>query len=357
MSSSSLPEPTSVSPAAAQATLALYKRHGQRVFSFCLSRLRHWEEAQDAAQTAFLYVLKALDRGIVPRHEVAWLLKIAENVCLTSHRAGGRRRAVISSADVTELEVAAASLGGENDDEFAELRAALEQLPAGQRRAILLREWQGLSYADIAHELHLSVSAVETLLFRARRGLAAYRERTRRAVAALDFGSLIFAVRSALQSGVATTAAAGALVVAASPMLFSGDDTRPARPAVRPEASALHQTASSRLARSHVAPAGRGRTRGQAVHARAAKGGKAKRRAAPSNGAVKATPPAAQRQTPASPSGGEHVTGAVKKVVEPLHPPVELPVVPPLPPMPPLPPLPPLQPPSLPVELPPVQIP
>jgi len=42
---------------------------------------------------------------------------------------------------------------------------------AGQRRAILLREWQGLSYAEIADELQLSVGAVEALLFRARRGL------------------------------------------------------------------------------------------------------------------------------------------------------------------------------------------
>ena len=45
-------------------------------------------------------------------------------------------------------------------------------MPEQQRRALLLREWQGLSYKEIADELDLSQAAVETLLFRARRSLA-----------------------------------------------------------------------------------------------------------------------------------------------------------------------------------------
>jgi DNA-directed RNA polymerase specialized sigma24 family protein len=45
-------------------------------------------------------------------------------------------------------------------------------MPEQQRRAILLREWQGLSYREISDELELSQSAVETLIFRARRSLA-----------------------------------------------------------------------------------------------------------------------------------------------------------------------------------------
>ena len=48
---------------------------------------------------------------------------------------------------------------------------ALSHMPDNQRRAILLREWQGLSYHEIASELKLSQSAVETLIFRARRTL------------------------------------------------------------------------------------------------------------------------------------------------------------------------------------------
>src|SRR6266700_1639959 len=38
----------------------LYENYGQRVFTFCYSRLRNREEAQDAAQTTFIYVLRSL---------------------------------------------------------------------------------------------------------------------------------------------------------------------------------------------------------------------------------------------------------------------------------------------------------
>jgi DNA-directed RNA polymerase specialized sigma subunit, sigma24 homolog len=45
-------------------------------------------------------------------------------------------------------------------------------MPETQRRAILLREWQGLTYKEISTELGLTQGAVETLIFRARRALA-----------------------------------------------------------------------------------------------------------------------------------------------------------------------------------------
>jgi RNA polymerase sigma factor (sigma-70 family) len=319
-----------------------------RVFGFCMSRLRDYEEAQDAAQTTFMYVLRALDRGVVPRHEVAWLLKIAENVCLTSRRSLGRRRAVISSADVTELEVAAAAMSGEADteEELAELRAALDQLPASQRRAILLREWQGLSYADIAHELRLSVSAVETLLFRARRGLAAYRDRTRRAVGALNLGWLVFAARSALQTGAATTAAAGALVLAVSPTLLHGDSpaSAPAQAQVAATAGDRHPAAAR--APTPAARGNRGSRHEQTVRQRtrrtARTGGAA---ASPGSAGKGGTPPSSAR-THEAPAGRPppqpvveppRLPPAVKKVIEPIIPPVALPPLPPLPPPPPLP--------------------
>jgi len=183
---------------ASATTLRLYEHYGQRVLTFCLSRLQDREEAQDAAQTTFVYVLRALERGVVPRNELAWLLKIAENVCHSSRRSLGRRMAVTSSADVTELEAAAESLSAETNEQLRDLREALELLPENQRRAVLLREWQGLSYAEIADELSLSVPAVEALLFRARRSLAAYLERTRSRLGTLDLESSLDRLRTLL---------------------------------------------------------------------------------------------------------------------------------------------------------------
>src|SRR5207247_3216215 len=52
-----------------------------------------------------------------------------------------------------------------------DLRRALSQLPANQRAAVVMRELEGCSYAEIAEVLGISVSALEALLFRARRAL------------------------------------------------------------------------------------------------------------------------------------------------------------------------------------------
>jgi RNA polymerase sigma factor (sigma-70 family) len=243
---------TRVPESAAATTRRLYGAYGQRVLTFCLSRLGDREDAQDAAQTTFVYVLRALERGVVPRHELAWLLKIAENVCHSSRRSRGRRMAVTSSADVTALEAAVESLSPETSEQIRELRAALALLPESQRRAVLLREWQGLSYAEIADELALSVPAVEALLFRARRGLAAQLQRTRGRL--IDLGSSLAALRSLVQGGPAKMAVVTTVAgMAATPGLVQKDGrgavgARQAKPAARAAVVAAAHTAPRRVA-------------------------------------------------------------------------------------------------------------
>src|SRR5438128_8779300 len=83
-----LAEATPTPTAAAE---GLYERHADRILGFCLKRLGSRQEAEDAVQTTFLCALRALQRGVVPISETAWLFKIAHNVCLTSHRTNGRR--------------------------------------------------------------------------------------------------------------------------------------------------------------------------------------------------------------------------------------------------------------------------
>src|ERR687887_151727 len=138
----------------------LYERYASRIFGYCLHRLGSREETEDAVQTTFLNAFRSLSRGVVPESESAWLFKIADNVCLSRHRASFRRRRVEAPADLRAGE------------ELIPLEGALADMPETQRRALLLREWQGLSYREIAAELEVSQSAVETLIFRARRSLA-----------------------------------------------------------------------------------------------------------------------------------------------------------------------------------------
>ena len=159
-------------PAAeALATQDLYERYARQIFGYCFNQLGSREEAEDAVQSTFLNAFRGLRRGIVPEAESAWLFKIAQNVCLSRRRSSWRRGRVESPADF-ELVEELAPAPSRRADELIGLQDVLEQMPESQRRAILLREWQGLSYREIAEELELSQAAVETLIFRARRSLA-----------------------------------------------------------------------------------------------------------------------------------------------------------------------------------------
>jgi RNA polymerase sigma-70 factor, ECF subfamily len=160
----------------AVATQALYERHAARVLGYCKYRLGSREEAEDAVQTTFMNAFRALGRGVVPETETAWLLRIAENVCLSLRRAAWRRNRIESPIDLDLIGDIVPGPSSQSDDLIG-IEGVLAAMSERQRRAILLREWQGLSYREVAAELDLSQSAVETLIFRARRSLARGLER------------------------------------------------------------------------------------------------------------------------------------------------------------------------------------
>src|SRR5206468_405152 len=141
---------------------SLFERHSGRIFGYCLRRLPNREEAEDAVQHTFLNAYRGLRQGVVPRSETAWLFKIAENVCRERRRSAWRRSRIESAADPDGLASIAAA-PERSHDELAGLADALAELPPNQQRAILLREWQGLSYREIAGELGASEAAVETV--------------------------------------------------------------------------------------------------------------------------------------------------------------------------------------------------
>jgi len=156
----------------ADATRQLYERHSSRIFGFCLSRLGSREEAEDAVQTTFLNVQRGLGRGVVPEYELAWLFKIAQNVCHNRHQSTRRRGRVEAAHDLDALQDVIASPDRSPAVSLGDLTQALGAIPTRQRKALLLREFQGYSYEEISSELGISVAAVETLLFRARRAVA-----------------------------------------------------------------------------------------------------------------------------------------------------------------------------------------
>ena len=161
---------TPVAPQAEAETARLYRQYEPQILRYCRRHLRSREDAEDAAQTTFLRAFGALRRGFEPEFEAAWLYKIAHNVCVSKALSRQRRARLESPTDLQAEERLAAPQP--NADELFELGDVLEDMPERLRTAILLREWQGLSYAEIADKLGTSRSAVETLIFRGRRYLA-----------------------------------------------------------------------------------------------------------------------------------------------------------------------------------------
>lgn len=143
----------------------LYRSHRADVYHALLRELGNREDAEDVTQTAFLDAYRALARGGRPERPRAWLLKIAENARRRRFRAQRRGPEQASLEYEPTAEQAEVTAG--------ELRDALERLSPNQRAALVLREVGGLSYAEIAGKLELSVPAVQMLLFRARRALRA----------------------------------------------------------------------------------------------------------------------------------------------------------------------------------------
>ena len=105
-------------------------------------------------------------------------------------------------------------------------------MPQRPREAFLLREVQGLSYAEIAEQLGTSRSAVETLIFRARKMLAEKLEQPMQRVRqALGLGPLLTFVRGVIESAPTTVKAAGAIAVVAGAAVTAAPHPTAGRPA------------------------------------------------------------------------------------------------------------------------------
>ena len=144
----------------------MYRKHVLDVYRYALVLLRCPEDAEDVAQTTFMNAYRAFKAGEVPRGHRNWLIGIAHDVC--RHRA---HEAALRPEQV-ELEDAAVTLvPDEEGPTEQDIRRALGRLAFNQRAALVMREVEGRSYQEIAEILNVSVNAVETLVFRARRAL------------------------------------------------------------------------------------------------------------------------------------------------------------------------------------------
>ena len=145
----------------------LYQRHAASVYRYAYAVLGNHADAEDVTQQTFLNAYRAMTQGTRPRKAENWLLTIAHNEVRRHWRTTNGR-----SRDVEFDEQLADAAPERSDPSIADIVRALQQLPPIQRSALVMREFEGRSYAEIAQVLEVSQSALEALLFRARRSLA-----------------------------------------------------------------------------------------------------------------------------------------------------------------------------------------
>lgn len=153
---------------------SIYRRYTPRVESLCLRMLGDSQEAQDAVQETFLRVYQALPRFNGRYQLGAWINRIGTNVCLDTLRARSRVRYEVAPNDVLEEVVEAEAHDVPEQsvlrrDVAARLKKTLAGLPPLQRKAIVLRDFEGRTYSEIATALEITECRARVLLHRARK--------------------------------------------------------------------------------------------------------------------------------------------------------------------------------------------
>jgi RNA polymerase sigma factor (sigma-70 family) len=143
----------------------LYRQNVREVYRYALVVLRSPEDAEDVAQTTFLNAYRLFlqgERFDSPRNR---LIGIAHELCLQR----SQQEARLDELDLEEQ--VAEAVPDEESPTKKDIQRALGRLRFEQRAALIMREVEGRSYAEIGQILNVSVPAVETLIFRARRAV------------------------------------------------------------------------------------------------------------------------------------------------------------------------------------------
>jgi RNA polymerase sigma factor (sigma-70 family) len=147
----------------------LYRENASAIYFVCNFLLRKPEDAADATQEVFLSAVESLRERATAKHARAWLLTAAQNYCLEVLRGHQRLETIEANAAVGQ--------GGEQDPESAVVErdtvsAVFAALRVRERQALWQWAVERRPLAEIARDLGLSYTAVQQLLFRARRHAA-----------------------------------------------------------------------------------------------------------------------------------------------------------------------------------------
>ena len=145
----------------------LMNAHRNHLWAVCLQTTGHHQDAEDAMQNALTAIWQNLHKFRAESRFSTWMHRIAANAALMVIR----KRREEPDADAASDEVSNAPRIDEQVSDVAMVRNALAQLPEDFREAIVLREYGGLTYTEIATHQKVPVQTVKSRLNRARKQL------------------------------------------------------------------------------------------------------------------------------------------------------------------------------------------
>jgi RNA polymerase sigma factor (sigma-70 family) len=155
----------------------LAEEQSERIFTFAYYSLRSREEAEDVTQEVLVKLWQQME-AIEPGKLSTWVMRVTRNAVIDAARRRKTKSAVF--ADGVEIEVVEAitAANGPNAEEVlqsmeirGELEEALEQIEEPYRSIIVMREIQGMTYAEVAASLEMPLNTVKVYLHRGRKKL------------------------------------------------------------------------------------------------------------------------------------------------------------------------------------------
>jgi RNA polymerase sigma-70 factor (ECF subfamily) len=140
----------------------LFERFKNPVFGFVQRRVNDAARAEEITQDIFLALVQRRNGYEARASFRTYLYKIALNRVAAEHRKQGRDEPQTASSEMA---------GGGDPSVVEQVRQALARLEPEQREVVLLREYEGLSYQEIAVLLKVPVGTVRSRLFRAKLAL------------------------------------------------------------------------------------------------------------------------------------------------------------------------------------------
>lgn len=148
--------------------------YGDRIFNLALQFATHRDEAEDLTQEIFLRLFKNLSkyRGDTPL--VAWTLRLSRNLCIDHYRHRRRERESIFLSEAVLAALPSTSdprRDAQRHELLRQIDSTLMQMRDDLALVIVLRDLQGLSYAEVSAILDLPLGTLKSRLNRARRDL------------------------------------------------------------------------------------------------------------------------------------------------------------------------------------------